>query len=240
MFSIDQFRGATLPEKVLSFTFDDGPGRTRGNRPGPKTVKLAEYLHEQGVFATFFMVGKLVAQDPYILSEVSALGHIIGNHTYHHSRPLPELLKAGEDIVSEIERTNELIEKFNANNTIYFRAPWGEWSADVAVELNDKLNGHLNHVGPFYWDIDSRDWAYWRDGQSAEKCADECLAQIGKEGRGIVLMHDSSADLMHARINNLTFETIKILVPQLKAMGYSFVRLDEIPIPTQNLTTDRL
>jgi peptidoglycan/xylan/chitin deacetylase (PgdA/CDA1 family) len=240
MFSINQFRGTTLPEKVLCFTFDDGPGKTQGNGPGPKTVRLAEYLGEQGVFATFFMVGELIAQDPYILSEVSGLGHLIGNHTYYHQQPLPELLKAGEDIVSEIERTNELIAQFSPDNTIYFRAPWGEWSAEVADELNAKLNGDLNHIGPFYWDIDSRDWACWQAGESAEKCADECLDQIRKVNRGIVLMHDSSADLMHARMNNLTFETVKILVPRLKAMGYSFVRLDQVPIPLGSLETDKL
>jgi peptidoglycan/xylan/chitin deacetylase (PgdA/CDA1 family) len=57
MFSTDQLKGLSLPEKTLCLTFDDGPGETEGDDPGPKTVQLAEYLTEQNISATFFMVG---------------------------------------------------------------------------------------------------------------------------------------------------------------------------------------
>ena len=42
--------GPSLDPKQLCLTFDDGPGQ--------ETLELAQYLHEQGVPATFFMVGK--------------------------------------------------------------------------------------------------------------------------------------------------------------------------------------
>ena len=41
-------------------------------------------------------------------------------------------------------------------------------------------------------------------------------------------MHDSTTDLVKARDNNQTFEVIKILVPKLKELGYSFVSLRDI------------
>ena len=41
-------------------------------------------------------------------------------------------------------------------------------------------------------------------------------------------MHDSTTDLLKARENNLTFETVKILIPKLREFGFSFVRLNEI------------
>jgi hypothetical protein len=45
-------------------------------------------------------------------------------------------------------------------------------------------------------------------------------------------MHDCTAEQdalgLLRRENNRTFETIQILVPVLKGMGYSFVGLDEI------------
>ncbi|MGH7192455.1 MAG: hypothetical protein ACREJM_02855, partial [Candidatus Saccharimonadales bacterium] len=47
-------------------------------------------------------------------------------------------------------------------------------------------------------------------------------------GRGIVLLHDSSEE-DDVRPRNRTFEMTRLLAPRLKARGYRFVRLDEIP-----------
>lgn len=41
-------------------------------------------------------------------------------------------------------------------------------------------------------------------------------------------MHDSTTDLVKARENNLTFETVKLLIPKLKDLGYSFIPLKDI------------
>src|SRR5205809_2139273 len=109
MFFHDQITGYYLPEKTICLTFDDGPGETIGDGPGPKTLMLARYLHEQQIRATFFVVGKFVIKHPRIIKEVARLGHIIGNHTFCHSDRLPHLLETGWDIVSEIAMTDELI-----------------------------------------------------------------------------------------------------------------------------------
>jgi hypothetical protein len=41
-------------------------------------------------------------------------------------------------------------------------------------------------------------------------------------------MHDSTANIDDMRLNNLTFETVQILVPILKEQGYSFVGIDKL------------
>jgi len=58
MFSLDQLTGSHLPEKTLCMTFDDGPGETPNDGPGPKTIPLAEYLYKENIPATFFCVGQ--------------------------------------------------------------------------------------------------------------------------------------------------------------------------------------
>lgn len=228
MFSPDQLNGMVFPEKTLCLTFDDGPGDTPGDHPGPKTRRIAEYLKDQNIFATFFMVGRYVEQYPHIAAAVSQMGHIIGNHTYSHP-DMPELFRSGGDFVAEVKRTDELIVDWVAGSTVFFRAPYGLW----APELSDQLNRHLttdhNHIGPFHWDIECKDWAYWRDSCSAESCAEAYLYAIEHSNRGIVLMHDSTADIDQARMNNQTLETIQLLIPQLKSLGYKFIRIDEIP-----------
>jgi peptidoglycan/xylan/chitin deacetylase (PgdA/CDA1 family) len=228
MFSPVSLNGSGLPEKTLCLTFDDGPGETAGEGPGPKTLRLAGYLRQEDITACFFMTGVHLAKFPGVAPQVSAWDHMIGNHSYTHSKPFPELFHDGWDIVSEIEMTDELIRKFNPDNRIYFRAPWGDWSEQVATVLNNKINNGLHHVGPFHWEIGAMDWNFWLRGDSCENCADYYLNEIQTKNRGIVLMHDSTTDLAKARENNLTYETIKILIPKLKSLGYSFVALNEI------------
>src|SRR5262249_6194104 len=61
--------GDRLPPGILCLTYDDGPGRTDGDEdgPGPRTAELGEYLHSQGVPATFFAVGRFAAGSGDIL-----------------------------------------------------------------------------------------------------------------------------------------------------------------------------
>jgi len=229
MFSENQIYGNTLPDKTLCFTFDDGPGETEGDGPGPKTSRLAQYLYEQRIGATFFAVGKFISQYPLIISEISSFGHIVGNHTFTHPYMVPFFDKGG-DIVAEIHSTNNLIEGIIPNKNVFFRAPYGQWDAKLSRYLNERLDNTFNHIGPFNWDINSNDFAYWGQGKSAEECAAAYLSTITQIRKGIILMHDCTADNDTMKKNNRTYETVKILVPKLRDMGYSFVRLDEIPL----------
>jgi peptidoglycan/xylan/chitin deacetylase (PgdA/CDA1 family) len=185
MFSAVSLNGLQLPEKTLCLTFDDGPGETIGNAPGPKTLELAQYLHRENINATFFMTGIHMVKHPSIPPRVYALGHTIGNHSFTHARSFPELLGAGWDIVSEVEMTDKLIRKFNPDGTIYFRAPWGEWSEEVAVVLNNQIRNRLHHIGPFHWEIGAMDWNFWLRGDSSENCADYYLKEIITKNRPV-------------------------------------------------------
>ena len=50
MYAPAMFTGIdTVPAKTLCLTYDDGPGATTGNGPGPRTAQLAEYLHNEGI-----------------------------------------------------------------------------------------------------------------------------------------------------------------------------------------------
>jgi peptidoglycan/xylan/chitin deacetylase (PgdA/CDA1 family) len=233
MFSINQFNASFLPEKTLCLTFDDGPGETIGDGPGPKTLNLAQFLKEENISATFFSVGKFVLQYASTVKEVAKMGHTIGNHTFCHGGRLPDLLQNGWDISSEILMTDSLIKEFISKNTVYFRAPWGAWSEEVALQLNESVQNGINHIGPFFWDIEANDFGFWNSGRSAQECADAYFNKVVEIKKGIVLMHDSTADILRAKNNNLTCETMKLLVPRLKSNGFKFVGLDEIDFSGQ-------
>lgn len=230
MFSEHRLNGRHLPPGTLSLTFDDGPGVTEGAGPGPKTLQIAEFLHAQGISATFFMLGRHIIQHPEIPAKVAELGHLIGNHAFCHHRDFVELLAEGFDILPEIELTDELIRPFNPKNTIYFRPPWGRYSPEIARYLNAELHNGLNHVGPVGWDVDTTDWYFWQQHGSAEGCAESIWQSVSCAGSGIILMHDSSADSLDARRHNLSFEMLQILIPRLLEEEFQFVNLDEVPM----------
>jgi peptidoglycan/xylan/chitin deacetylase (PgdA/CDA1 family) len=220
--------GGALPEGTVCLTFDDGPGTTDGNGVGPRTLDLAQFLNDQNVGATFFMVGKFASDLPEILPVVENLGHLIGNHTYDHPN-LVHYGAAGGDVVSQVTRTDGLIRNWIDSPVIYFRPPYGSWSGDIAATMNGNLTAALSHVGPIGWDIDGGDWDFWRNNGSPDACATQYLQAIENEGRGIILNHDCTADQDIVRRGNRTFDLMKILIPKLVERGYQFTRLDSVP-----------
>lgn len=226
MFSSFNINGSTLPDKTLCLTFDDGPGDTLGDGPGSKTIRIAEYLASEGIYATFFMVGKHIVQYPTVVPAVFEMGHIVGNHAFCHHLRFTDLYKAKYDYIIEIEFTSKLIGNNIRENNMYVRAPWGDISIEVINELNEKLNDNLNYIGPFVWDMGGADVGIWEHRGSADKCFEYYMSELNRTNHGIVLMHDSTADLLIAKQNNLAFETLKILIPELKCQGYKFVNLD--------------
>jgi peptidoglycan/xylan/chitin deacetylase (PgdA/CDA1 family) len=229
--------GESLPEKTLCLTFDDGPGKTKESIPGPKTEKLAKYLHDENIAATFFVVGKYVEEYPEIVIKIISYGHLVGNHTYNHFH-LTNLFDSGQEkiVLDEIAKTTAILQPILKSDIVYFRAPYGAWNPNITTYMNMHISDNKKYIGPFHWDISGDDWCFWDKGATAEECAEKYLQLINKAGKGIVLMHDSTADPVsfypHAnrmRQNNLTFETIQLLIPELKKEGYKFVNLDKIP-----------
>jgi peptidoglycan/xylan/chitin deacetylase (PgdA/CDA1 family) len=237
-FNVD-IKGNGLPRKTLCFTYDDGPGETPGDGPGPRTKELGQYLREYGVPATFFVIGKHAERHRDILRTLQACGHLLGNHTYTHPG-LVDFVRNGGDPEVEVAKTDEIINGHAAQGVLFFRPPYGNWrersdsdpsvdkaTSPVAAPLNSTRWAE-KYVGPINWDLSGHDYDYWKENRTAEDCAHEYLARIEQAESGIVLMHDSSEDC-ETRIHHLTLETTRCLVPVLKSKGYRFIRLDRVP-----------
>jgi peptidoglycan/xylan/chitin deacetylase (PgdA/CDA1 family) len=238
MFFDRDIKGDRLPPRTLCLTYDDGPGETAGDGPGPRTRELGRYLAEQGIRATFFVVGQSAERHPDGLAQLRDWGHLVGNHTYSHPG-LVSLALSGGDVVEEVACTDAVIRPFVDGDTAFFRAPYGNWrekasggaedrAVSVVADALNRSGGLAGTVGPVNWDVSGHDYDYWRDGAPAEACAREYLERAGCAGRGIVLMHDSSEDPA-LRANNRTLEVTRLIVPALREQGYRFVGLDEVP-----------
>jgi hypothetical protein len=79
------------------------------------------------------------------------------------------------------------------------------------------------------WNVGGDDWQFWRDGISPRQCAREYLSSAKRRRRGIILMHDCTADNDQVKAANRTYETVQLLVPALRQSGYSIVPLDSVP-----------
>src|SRR4029077_16182938 len=64
----------TASAKTLALTFDDGPNPA-------VTPHLLDLFDRYSVCATFFLIGKFARACPDLVREISARGHLLGNHT---------------------------------------------------------------------------------------------------------------------------------------------------------------
>ncbi len=218
MYQSNSLNGTELPDKTLCLTFDDGPGI--------HTPEIARFLFEHHIKATFFVVGKYAYHHPEILLQLKQMNHLIGNHTFEHP-DMPYYVSADGNVLDQVLRTDTIIKPYVDSPNIYFRAPYGKWSAEVANELNQSILT-LNHIGPFHWEIAGVDCYYWQNNWLVTDAAERYLTDIEREGRGIIVMHDDIADMDVVKPKNQTLDLLKILIPQLLELGYKFIRLDEI------------
>lgn len=231
------YTGTSLGPKQLALTFDDGNGS--------RTIELATYLESEGIRAGFFVNGMRCADHGHVLEALVAHGHVIGNHTQDHldltdTGVFPNDASGNAALVDQLARTDVLIAPYVPSSRFMFRAPYGAWNArDQQVLSASSMDKYVGHIG---WDVGGArtqtfgaDWACWQDDPklTSRACGDLYLNEIDAVGRGIVLMHDADYGdpANHALDSGLgnTVDMVKYLVPRLKALGYTFVRVDEVP-----------
>ena len=206
--------GNELPDHTLALTFDDGPG--------PRTKELADYLAAEGVKATFFINGKNVPGKQAALDAIVGRGHILANHTQNHLQ-LTKLSSA--KVISEVTQTDAFIADIQPNGPWLLRPPFGAWNGATAAAVNS--TPMKKYVGSVFWDIggeltasSAADWDCWGKGVAIERCGALYVSEMKTRKRGIVLMHD---------VHNRTVDMVKAILPGLKADGWKFATLLDVP-----------
>lgn len=229
-----EIRGSSMPLKTLALTFDDGPGA--------RTAELSTYLAGAGIRAAFFVNGKMLGSGTGALAKIVADGHIVANHTQTHTsltgRSTGTAHLDATGIVSEVAQTDALVAPFVEADRFLFRPPFGDFDADVSSAIEASLM--KKYVGPVGWDVGDRmgpsqaaDWDCWSEGSdgavlSPTACGDLYVEEIESAGKGIVLLHDPYF-IDGDPGKGGTVDMVKYIVPILKAKGFTFVRLDDVP-----------
>lgn len=188
-------------EKYIALTFDDGPH--------PKLTKeILEILDENEVKATFFPIGKNVEENPDIVKEIISRGHEVGNHTYSHANVSKLSTNA---LKEEIEKTESILRSLGADPTL-FRPPGGAYSKSSLDTVNELGYKYIL----WSWRLDTRDWS----SPPVEQVINTVKSNVSDGS--IILFHDYVAK------NSPTPESLRVLIPHLKELGYRFVTVSEL------------
>lgn len=157
-------------DKKIALTFDDGPSEY--------TLEVLELLKKYNAKATFFCIGKNIETHPEILQRIIDEGHLVGNHSYSHSKFFD--FYNASTIIKELQKTDALLEKFTSKKINFFRPPYGVTTPAIGRAL--KVTNH-KVIG---WNIRSLD--------GGTKNQDFILNRIKKRVSpgGIVLLHDTA------------------------------------------------
>ena len=200
-----ELRGRTVERVVpphgkgrVALTFDDGPG--------PYTLQVLAELRSLHVHATFFVIGRNVAQSPGIVRALREAGMVVGNHSWSHPRLTK--LDLGRQR-AQMRRTQDLLEATIGQRPRFFRPPMWAWNRTTARAVAEE--GMLGVL----FSVDPRDWS--RPGVTAivRRALD------ARDGQ-IIALHDAGGD------REQTVQALPLIVKGLRARGLEPVTLDEL------------
>ncbi|MDP9017563.1 MAG: polysaccharide deacetylase family protein [Candidatus Eremiobacteraeota bacterium] len=216
----NQMFGATVvsgpsDERVVALTYDDGPNP-------PYTDRILDVLAKEHVHATFFLVGRAVAEYPNTVKRMLALGNAVGNHTWDHVHLVVIPRSA---MRSEMRRTDDAIFHAIHVRPRIMRPPFGARDWRVLGEM-----GKLGYT-VVMWSVPlPKDWEY----PTAQTIAHRIIPRV-KDG-SIIVLHDGNRGqlcaarhlALHVCDRNQDIEATRLVIEGLKAQGYRFVTIPEL------------
>jgi poly-beta-1,6 N-acetyl-D-glucosamine synthase len=207
-------------EKAIALTFDDGPAE-------PYTSQILDILKRNKVAATFFVMGEHVLEHPKLLQRIYDEGHDIGNHSFSH----PDLsLVTKNRVALELNAAQRAIQSVLGRSVTLFRPPYISESSPLSSrEFRVITIAHDLGYSTVGISNNGRDWIKYdarEDGSEYERTGDdvaeEILSKIELMPGNAILLHDGPKE----RENSVA--AVAILIPKLKALGYSFITIHEL------------
>lgn len=182
-----------MVQKCIALTFDDGPG--------PYTGDLLDYLDEHDAKATFFLVGNRVGNYSDAAIAERDGGHQIANHSWDHDDLTNKSLESAQ---TDIEKTNDEIERVTGIRPTVMRPPYGATNQSLVEAIGQPQ---------ILWSVDTEDWKH----HDSEYVANYVI-QHAQRG-DIILMHD---------IHKTSVEAVPEILDRLSGQGYVFVTVDDM------------
>jgi peptidoglycan/xylan/chitin deacetylase (PgdA/CDA1 family) len=168
------------------------------------TAEVLDLLQEHDIPASFFVIGQFINESTAKqMTRAISLGCEVQNHSLTHTM-MTQL--SPEEVAEEVRKTDELIEKYTGTKPWLFRPPF--------IDHNESMHQTIGHT--FICGVGCEDWVPERTAQERY----DILISTLKDG-DIVLLHDLQG-------NDNTVEALKMLIPEMKKQGYTFVTVTEL------------
>jgi peptidoglycan-N-acetylglucosamine deacetylase len=188
----------------IALTFDDGPNE-------PYTSQALDILEQQGVKATFFLIGQNAERHPDVCRKIASAGHVIGNHSYRHRKSL--CLSWGRAPARDIEQAHRAISGCAGVEPLLFRPPYGyrtPWLMRAVRRLG---------YTAVTWDNMTGDW-------QEDKPVEDIVGDIVRRARpgGVIVLHDGRGTRAGYDRSRM-LQALPRIIEALKSGGFDFVTI---------------
>lgn len=191
-----------VEEKLVAFTFDDGPDPAY-------TPQILDALKKYDAKATFFVIGQEAERYPEIIKRLAKEGHEIGNHTYRHrfqDGHSPAMLK------KELEKSANLIHRLTGFTPSLFRPIAGYYDKEI---VETAIDADYNVI-LWSWHQETRDW-------SRPGAANITQNVISDTRPGdVIIFHDAGGD------RTQTVEAVENILEILYKNGYKCTTVSDL------------
>ncbi|MFE3326578.1 polysaccharide deacetylase family protein [Streptomyces sp. NPDC059176] len=194
--SMDIAHASEAGAKGVNITIDDGPD--------PRwTPQVLSVLKENGVKATFCMVGTQAKSHPDLVKAVVSGGHRLCDHSVSHDTTMGTASRARQS-QEILDAARMITEASGGVKPLYYRAPGG------AFTPYSRQLAAAHGMRPLGWNVDSKDFK--RPGAAA------MVATVKNEisNGPTVLFHDAGGD------RSQTVVALREVLPWLRQQGYVF------------------
>lgn len=195
--AIETIRYVKTTARAVALTFDDGPHTIY-------TPRILDSLHKYKSHATWFIIGKLAQSRQPILRDIAQAGNDIGVHAYDHVSLTT--LSYGQ-IISQLERTRDIIIKATGLSWPYLRPPNGAYNERV-LKAAESIGFQYNVL----WSVDPRDYE-----SSAAQIAARVLNVLSPGA--VIILHE---------VTSPTAQALPIILSEMANRGYQAVALHRL------------
>jgi peptidoglycan/xylan/chitin deacetylase (PgdA/CDA1 family) len=197
-----------VAKKIAYLTFDDGPSE--------QTATVLDILKEEGIHATFFLVGEeITAETEEIVKRMVEEGHTVGLHTYSHDYEF--IYRSVDNFLSDYEKLYRRLFEVTGQKTSIFRFPGGSTNRYGKAVIST-LKKEMERRGfCFYdWNVSAEDMVGTPTRYSIRS---NIFKDVFRYDEPVILMHDAAA-------NALTVSMLKDIIEEIRKGGYDFDTLD--------------
>jgi peptidoglycan/xylan/chitin deacetylase (PgdA/CDA1 family) len=191
---------ARQESKYIYLTFDDGPS-------DKVTPKILDVLDEEGVKATFFIIGQQAETRQAIVRRAFYSGHTMAVHSYNHV--YNQIYSSSQSLLEDIDKCNNVLQSIIGCRSYIYRFPGGSYG--LSKQLIDAVTS--NGYRYVDWNASLMDAEIWQP--TPKQLFDAAVTTSSDLNNIVLLAHDSTTKIS-------TYYALRDIIKYFKSKGYIF------------------